>query len=424
MGDVRDVCFESPTSGLIKALGGKIGGEGRLMEKGPHIYSWSRSTCQLRLRNGSIVYGDGADDGAYRIQGHNLRGVWCEELGLWQKWKAAFDESIRYAVRMPPAKVLITGTPKRTQGARVLVERLINDDSVLNVQLWTEENIHNLDPAAAAEFMASKGTSLERQELYGDLLTEVEGSLLTREKIEMTRVLYPLNERGVPTSPLEDDPFMVKWVFEQIHPTRIGLAIDPAVTFSEESDKHGMVVVAKGRDGDLYILEDATQRCPVTRWPHIAMDLYAKWQCDRIIGEVNNGGDYIKEQLHAAGYRGGIEVVRATRGKEVRAQPVATYWEREHVHVVGEMPGLESDWVTWVPGEGMDSPDALDACVYACSWLVPSLQEGWASVYKAAADVPGDEKEPAPTRGWGTVYQRKEDPFESLRQMPGQQQPV
>jgi phage terminase large subunit-like protein len=333
-GDARDICMENVHSGLIVVLGGKIGGEGKLLDKGPHIATWNRSYGQLWLNNGGVVYCDGADDGAYRIQGHGLSGCWGDEIGLWVKWRVAFDESIRYAVSNYPAKLIVTGTPKRTLGARVLVKRLIDDPNVLNVQLHTEENIHNLDPAAAAEFLSSRGTALERQELYGDLLEEVEGALWTIRTWDLTRV-------EIPDFDHQSDPFGVEAIYDLIQPVRVGIAVDPAVTGTEDSDEHGIIVAAKGEDGDIYLLEDLSFRGAVTAWPPRVIEACERWQVDRVIAEVNNGGDYVEQTLRAAGYRGGYEVVRATRGKMIRAEPVATYHEKLHVHAVGYLPELQ-----------------------------------------------------------------------------------
>ena len=395
-GDARDTCMEGSKSGLILALGGKVAGEGRLLDKGPYISAWNRSMGQLLLKHGGTVFCDGADDGAYRIQGKNLSGVWCTEVGLWKKWRVAWDESIKYAVRETPAKVIADGTPKRTLGARQLVKRLMADDSVLNVQLYTEENLHNLDPAAAAEFMSAAGTSLERQELYGDLLEEVEGALWKIATFEDTRVDKP---EGTP-----EDPFSVRAIYDLIQPTRVCVAVDPAASFTEDSDEHGILVEAKGQDGDIYLLEDASFKGPVTAWPMKVIEVHERWQADRVIGEVNHGADYIGATLRAAGFKGSFEEVRATRGKLIRAEPVATYHEREHVHVVGYMPELESQCCTWVPGEGEDSPDRLDAMVYGAAWLSPALIQGWGSVYKPFTDEEKEAQKTSSRAGWAQVY--------------------
>jgi phage terminase large subunit-like protein len=415
-GDARDICMENVHSGLIVVLGGKISGEGKLLDKGPHIATWNRSYGQLWLNNGGVVYCDGADDGAYRIQGHGLSGCWGDEVGLWVKWRVAFDESIKYAVSNYPAKLIVTGTPKRTLGARVLVKRLIDDPNILNVQLYTEENVHNLDPAAAAEFLSSRGTALERQELYGDLLDEVEGALWKIATWDLTRIVVPDYDNL-------RDPFGVNAIYDLIQPTRVCIAVDPAVTGTEDSDEHGIIVTAKGVDGDIYILEDLSFRGAVTAWPPRVIEAYNRWEADRVIAEVNNGGDYVEQTLRAAGYRGGYEVVRATRGKMIRAEPVATYHEKLHVHPVGYFPELQEQCCTWVPGEEMDSPNRLDAMVYAAAYLRPELVQGWGSVY-----TPFTEEEKAgqrqSRRGWAQLYDKEaEEMAQERSRKPEEDQP-
>lgn len=321
-------------------------------------------------------------------------------MGLWKKWKVAWDESIRYAVRITPAKVIADGTPKRTLGARVLVKRLLGDENVLNVQLYTDENLHNLDPAAAAEFTAARGTSLERQELFGDLLEEVEGALWKIKTWEDTRVDVPEYDTNI-------DPYGVEAIYDLIQPTRVCVAVDPAVSGGDDADEHGIIVEAKGLDGDIYVLEDLSFRGAVTAWPPRVIEACERWQVDRVIAEVNNGGDYIEQTLRAAGYRGGYEIVRATRGKMIRAEPVATYHEKEHVHAVGHFAELEGETCTWVPGEDEDSPNRLDALVYGAAWLRPELVQGWGSVYKPFTDEEKAQQRKS-RAGWASLYQKPE----------------
>lgn len=395
-GDCRDIYMEGQESGLIKALGGRVGTGGTLHEVGPHIEAWNRSTGQLRLKNGSVVFSDGGDDGAYRIQGHNLRGCLCGEIGLWQKWKAAWDESIRYAVRLSPAKIVAEGTPKATMAARALVRRLIDDPAVVVRRLRTEDNRANLDPGALAAFLSSKGTSLERQELTGTLIENVEGALWQTQVIDAHRLAAPTSSPG--------DPFGIFALFERIEPVRVCIGVDPAVTFSDDSDDHGIVAVAKGKDAHHYVLEDLSRRAPVTAWPRVVMEAAERWQVDRVVGEVNNGGDYIEATMRAAGFQGSFETVRATRGKQLRAEPLAAYYHKGLVHHVGTFPDLEAQMTGWVPGETDDSPDRLDALVWACTWLEPRLAGGWERLY-LPVDPDQEPEHRGPHRiGWGDVY--------------------
>ena len=136
-GDARSVCAEGP-SGLIKELGG-------MRKFGGLVEVWNRSEGVIRLASGAAIYLDGANDGAFRIQGHNLRGLWADEVGLWEKWDAAWNESIRFAVRMAPSRIVATGTPKM---AHPLVAQLLASRSVVETHMRTIDNAANLDPAA------------------------------------------------------------------------------------------------------------------------------------------------------------------------------------------------------------------------------------------------------------------------------------
>lgn len=167
-GDARDVCAEG-RSGILAALG-------PLVLDGPN--GWNRSLGEINLVDGSRIYLDGADDGALRIQGKNLAGCWCDEIALWKKWEMAWNESISFAVRIPPSKIIATGTPKMGHG---LVRLLVEDEHVPISRLRTVDNLANLDPFAVADLQRRYGDSrLGRQELEGEYIAEIEGDLLKR----------------------------------------------------------------------------------------------------------------------------------------------------------------------------------------------------------------------------------------------------
>ncbi len=360
-GDARDTCIESTESGLIVALGGRAGPNGVLLEKGDHIASWNRSMGDLRLRNGSVVYTDGADDGALRIQGKNLRGAWCDEVGLWKRWATAWDESLRYAVRKAPAKIIATGTPKRNMPARALVRRLLEDDAVAKTLLRTEDNAANLDPATVEDLMSLAGTTLGRQELEGELLEDIEGALWTAALIDAHRLEY--------APELE----------------RIVVAVDPAGTANADSDETGIIVAGKA-DTQGYVLADLSGRYTPDGWGRKACIAYVDHEADAIVFERNNGHDMgphiIRSswaELERAGEVSGpvprVIDVWATRGKTTRAEPVVAQYEQGRWHHVGFHPALEEQLCSWVPGEG--SPDRMDALVWAAWELtVKDLRRG------------------------------------------------
>jgi predicted phage terminase large subunit-like protein len=165
--DGRDTCVESPESGILTILGPRVSPGG-----------WNRSLGEIHLRSGSKIYVDGADDGALRIQGKNLRGAWAEEIALWVKWDKAWNESLAFAVRMAPAQIVASGTPKMGHG---LVRQLLEDSTVKVSRMKTADNVANLHPSAIAELYARYGgTRLGQQELEGEWISAIEGDALKR----------------------------------------------------------------------------------------------------------------------------------------------------------------------------------------------------------------------------------------------------
>jgi hypothetical protein len=150
------------------------------------------------------------------------------------------------------------------------------------------------------------------------------------------------------------------------HPvlTRIVVAIDPAVTSGEESDETGIVVVGASMDGHYYVLEDGSLRASPDTWARKAVELYKKHKANRIIAETNNGGDLVINVLKQVDPMVPTKKVVASRGKQVRAEPVSALYEQGRVHHVGGFAELEDQMVTWTPDSG-SSPDRMDALVWA-----------------------------------------------------------
>jgi phage terminase large subunit-like protein len=339
----QSVCIEGPKSGLLAAFGTNLAeikrGASRL------VLSYNITDSIIRLRNGSIIYGDGADDGAPTIQGKNLRGLWADEVGLWRKWQLAWEESIRYAVRLAPARIVATGTPKR--GNR-LVKMLMADPQVHKTLLRTSDNAANLDKTLLDELYARYGgTTLGRQELEGEMLDDVPGALWDRSMVELWRVL--------------------------IRPelNRIVVAIDPSATSTESADECGIVVAGKGGPrNDGYILEDLSKRTSPHDWASIAIEAYHRYEADRIIAEVNNGGEMVAEVIHAIDRSVPVLSVHATQGKHTRAEPIAALYEQGRVHHVGAFELLEDQMCSWNPETDPKSPDRMDALVWGLTELM------------------------------------------------------
>jgi PBSX family phage terminase large subunit len=156
---------------------------------------------------------------------------------------------------------------------------------------------------------------------------------------------------------------------------RIVIGIDPAVSAHKDSDETGIVVAARIRD-KAYVLEDASSRYTPSSWACKVLELFKKYKADRIIAEVNQGGDLVKQNLKAVGQNLPISTIRAKRGKVTRADAVVALYEQNKVFHVGVHRGLEDQMLSWVP-EGHDSPDRIDAFVYCVWYLLLNKSEGF-----------------------------------------------
>lgn len=328
--DCRKVCIEGP-SGLLKAL---LPGE---------LESVNASDLTVRLTNGSKIYGY-SSDGYERLRGSNLAGAWVDEAAVMTSVSDMFADALMPALRIGEnPRVLITTTPRPIDLLKELVAR--TDGSVAVVRGSTWDNAANLSKTALAELRVRyEGTRTGRQELQGELLEDVEGALWSRQWVDETRV------KEAPTL------------------ARIVVGVDPAVTSGEKSDSTGIVVAGRSVDGHLYILENCTMKGTPQQCMLAVAKAYHRWKADRVVGEVNNGGDYIGTVLASVDQSVNYSTVRATRGKIVRAEPISALWEQGRGHIVGSMPELEDQMCSFT-SDTKESPDDLDALVWSCHEL-------------------------------------------------------
>ena len=207
----------------------------------------------------------------------------------------------------------------------------------------TYENRDNLAPAFFDKIIRKyEGTRLGRQELDGEYLDDTPGALWTRAMFDQRRPA----------------PDLVRAV----------VAIDPAVTSGEESDETGIVVAGLGVDGRYYVLADRSCRLSPDGWAQRAVAAYDEFGADRIIAEVNNGGDMVGRTIQTVRRNIPYRAVRATRGKYTRAEPIAALYEQDRVTHCQPFDDLEDQLVGWTPDSG-ESPDRLDALVWALTDL-------------------------------------------------------
>lgn len=275
---------------------------------------------------------------------HN--SAWVDELSKFKYPKQTWD-MLELGLRIGDnPQVVVTNTPRPIP----IIKELMADPRTVDVVGSTYDNIANLAPQFIARVRQKyEGTHLGRQELHGEVLEDREGALWTRAAmIDAHRVIR--------------------------HPrlTRIVVAVDPPGGRTE----CGIVVAGLGEDGEGYILEDSSLAGSPAAWGEAVVTAYHRNAADRVVAEVNFGGDMVEHIVRTVDESVAYKDVRASRGKAVRAEPVAALYEQGRVHHVGQFALLEDELCTWVPNEGMPSPNRLDALVWVLTELMLGASPG------------------------------------------------
>ena len=310
---------------------------------------WSPTKRTLSWENGAQVQFFSAEE-PERLRGPQFEVAWCDELAAWNKDMDTWS-MLQFCMRLGKhPRIMVTTTPKPTK----LVRQILKDPKTHVTTGSTFDNSANL---ASTYLQAVKeqyeGTRLGRQELYAEVLEEAEGALWTTDMLDKASVKH------------EEVP----------HLNRIVVALDPAVTSNAESDMTGIVVAGIDVNGVAYVLGDYTDRLSPQGWASKAIQLYHQYQADRIVAEVNQGGDMVRTTLHGEDATIPFKAVRASRGKFARAEPISALYERGIVkHVTNPPDGaslneLETQMRTWEPLGSIGSPDRLDALVWAITDL-------------------------------------------------------
>ncbi len=331
-GDLKRVAFGG-VSGIMSLIPRECLVDGRGQ-------GFNASNQEIRLKNGSKIIGFSATE-PDRLRGPQFHRAWCDELAAW-RYPETFDQLL-FGLRLgEKPQCVITTTPKPTK----LLKSLIDKPDVIVTRGSTFDNAANLAPSALAALEEKYGgTTLGRQELYAEIVDEVEGALWSNDQIDALRI----NENDIPEF------------------ARIVVAVDPAVTNNEHSDETGIIVAGRGIDNRFYIIEDISQKNTPDGWMREAIRAYYKYEADRIVVEVNNGGDLVEKLLATIDKNVPIRSVRATRGKMIRAEPIAALYEQKKVSHVGIFAKLEEQMCFYI-GDGK-SPDRLDALVWALTEL-------------------------------------------------------
>lgn len=215
------------------------------------------------------------------------------------------------------------------------------------------DNEKNLSDSFLTKVRSIKETNLKKynNQVLGAWIEKAEGALWSDDLINATR-LKRLDDGALPVT--------LK---------RIVVALDPAVTSKDTSDETGIIVAGVGFDDHLYVLDDDSGIYTPTEWATRAIVLYKKYKAERIIGEVNQGGDMIETVLRGIDARVSYKSVHATRDKLTRAEPVASIYEQGKAHHIDQLLELELEMTTWESKKGEKSPNRIDALVWAATEL-------------------------------------------------------
>jgi phage terminase large subunit-like protein len=309
-----------------------------------HRVKWEPSLGQITWTGGSVARlfsGDNADG----LRGPEHHFAWCDELAKWRQAEGAWD-NLQMGLRAGGRpRALVTTTPRSIP----LLERIGEDELTISTGGKTSDNI-NLPPTFVDAMMKTYGgTRLGRQELDGELIADVEGSLWPRELIERSRVEAP-------------DGF-----------ERIVVGVDPPAGVGEGCDACGIVVAGR-REGRLYVLADEScQGLSPDGWARRVAAAVARWDADIVVAEANNGGAMVGSVLKAADIGVRVKLVHASRGKAARAEPIALRFETGRAFLAGSFPQLEDELAGLTAGGGYEgpgrSPDRADAMVWAMTEL-------------------------------------------------------
>jgi phage terminase large subunit-like protein len=339
--DVRDV--------MINGISG-------ICSISPHDFQpiYEPSKRLVTWPNGSKATTYSADE-PDQLRGPQHSFAWADERAAWQ-YDDAWDQ-LSFGLRISPApgiepQCVVTTTPRNTKA----VKALLADPSTVVTHGRMYDNAENISRRFIREIERRyAGSRLGLQEIEGQVVDDIDGALWKRKWIDDGRVVkYPDLKRVV-------------------------VAVDPPAS-SKETNRTaegpaecGIVVVGLGVDDHGYVLADYSTTGTPDEWAGEAIAAYNKFKADLVVGEVNNGGEMvgftIKTVAKAAGMKNiPYEAIHASRGKQIRAEPVSTLYKNVHIHHVGVHPDLEFQQCNWVPGE--KSPDRLDACVWGITKLM------------------------------------------------------
>ncbi len=311
---------------------------------------WQATRKRLVWPNGAVAQTFSASD-PESFRGPQFDCAWCDELAKWKKGEAAWD-MLQFALRLgTKPRAVVTTTPRGTP----LLVALLKEAGTAVTQAPTEANRMHLARGFLDRVLTKyAGTRLARQELDGELLLDAEGALWTWEMLDAARRPRPLTL------------------------DRVVVAVDPPVTSGGGADECGIIVAgvdSSGRRQDWtaeVIADGSVAGLTPLGWAERAVALFHAHKADRLVAEVNQGGEMVAQLIRSVDPMVPFRAVRAHRGKAVRAEPVAALYEQGRVSHRAAFKALENQMVAMTVSGfvGSGSPDRVDALVWAITELM------------------------------------------------------
>jgi phage terminase large subunit-like protein len=353
-GTVERIALVGPTAADVRDV--MIEGQSGLLAIAPSsfrpIYEPSKRRCIYPNNVVATMY---SSEEPERLRGPQHGAAWLDELGAWRNVQETYDQ-LQFGLRLGKRpRQCISTTPKPIKLLKELVKRASEGTDVVLTRGSTYDNRANLAESFLSTIVKRyEGSRIGRQELNAELLSDNPGALFSLDNIDAARL-----------------PPSSHWQEYK----RVVVAIDPSVSSSDASDECGIIAAAIDFEGNGYVLEDGSARMSPGDWARRAVHLYRKWQADRIVAEVNNGGDMVGATVRSIDPNVSFKAVHASRGKVIRAEPVSNLYQQGRIHHMGTFPELEDQMVSWDPSSS-DSPDRLDALVLAFSELMITPARG------------------------------------------------
>jgi phage terminase large subunit-like protein len=362
----------------------------------PAIKSWfpyplkynSQNHTISGFNNGAIIHCFTSDK---ENRGYSLEYLWCDEIGSWsdcipEKVKERFDilEMAVSAGKNP--QIIITSTPKPFPLFSEWELKVQNNDPNYKIMTGTMfDNPFLSDEYKQSQLEKFSKTRFGRQEIYGELLNDIEGAAWTNDMIAKCRMSFDEFKNKLKETNSTKSETGNNRIFNKFQINRVVVGVDPSVSDKPDGDECGIIIAGLGNDNNVYIFNDYSGQFTTDQWGKQAIKALNDYDAGLIVIEKNNGGELVKKNILSIDNTAPIKTIQSTKGKIDRALPVAAFYERNRVFHVqpkrttdqikcnyNAFEKLENQMSRFTGNPKQKSPDRLDALVFAVTELLLS----------------------------------------------------